>query len=91
VFHSAANRGFKFTVEEDMLSNLMVGYWTNFAKELNPNHSEIDWPQFEPDDLNLIFVTPLNAISAKPNLDANCDFWDKVGYDRHTSFWGIFM
>ncbi len=90
VFHSAENRGYKFTVNEDQLSNLMVGYWTNFAKELNPSHSENNWPQFEPDALNLIFVTPLSAISAKSDLGANCEFWDSVGYDLRESWWGLF-
>jgi carboxylesterase type B len=90
VFHSAENRGYKFTINEDQLSNLMVGYWTNFAKELNPSHSGNNWPQFEPDALNLIFVTPLRAISAKSDLGANCEFWDSIGYELHQSWWGLF-
>ena len=90
VFHSAENRGYKFTDNEDQLSNLIVGYWTNFAKELNPSHSENNWPQFEPDALNLIFITPLSAISAKSDLGANCEFWDSIGYELHQSWWDVF-
>jgi len=57
---------YKFTVNEDQLSNLMIGYWTNFAKELNPSHSENNWSQFEPDALNLIFVTLLAPLVLNP-------------------------
>jgi len=90
VFNSASDRGYIFTPDENELSNLMVGYWTNFAKELNPNHSENNWPQFEPDALNLVFVTPLSAITAKSDLEANCELWDSIGYELRESWWGLF-
>jgi len=90
VFHTAANRGYKFTHDENELSILMVGYWTNFAKELSPNHSANDWPQFGPDALNLIFVTPLSAVNTKSDLGTNCEFWDSIGYDLRDSWWGLF-
>ncbi len=90
VFHSAANRGHKFTPDEDKLSNLMVGYWTNFAKTLNPNPSDINWSQFEPNAMNLILLTPESAIEAKADLNANCEFWDSVGYELRESWWGVF-
>ena len=48
------------------------------------------WSQFELDALNLIFVTPLSAISAKSDLGANCEFWDSIGYELHQSWWDVF-
>jgi len=68
----------------------MVGYWTNFAKKLNPSHSENNWPQFEPDALNLVFVTPLSAITAQSDLDANCKLWDSIGCELYQSWWDVF-
>jgi carboxylesterase type B len=68
----------------------MIGYWTGFAKNLRPGGGTGAWPEFEPDSLNLIFVTPLNAVEAKPDTTADCEFWDDIGYNLKDSFWGLF-
>jgi carboxylesterase type B len=90
VFHSAENRGYSFTPAENELSELMVDYWTNFAKHLDPNGAAVNWPPYGKDALSLIFVTPVEDIKTKSGLVANCQLWDEIGYDLHTSFWGTF-
>ena len=48
------------------------------------------WPEFMPGSLSLIFVTPVNEIKARPDNDADCEFWDGIGYNLRNSFWGLF-
>jgi len=90
VFHTARNRGYEFTPEENTLSNLMVGYWTDFAKNLNPDGGANAWPEFDPGSLNLVFVTPVKDIQTKPDTTSDCAFWDGIGYNLRDSFWGLF-
>jgi carboxylesterase type B len=90
VFHTPEGRGHKFTLQENALSNLMVGYWTDFSKRLDPNSGENSWPEFTPGSRNNIFVTPIDEIKAEIYDDKNCKFWDGIGYNLHNSFWGLF-
>jgi carboxylesterase type B len=90
VFHTAGNEGHTFTAEENELSNLMVGYWTDFAKNINPDGAGIAWPEFTPGSLNLVFVTPVKDIQAKTDTTSDCVFWDGIGYNLRDSFWGLF-
>ncbi len=90
VFHTAVNEGRVFTAEENELSSLLVGYWTDFAKNLNPADGANAWPEFNPDSLTLFIVTPLNEITAKPDTTSDCEFWDGIGYNLRDSFWGMF-
>ncbi|MEW6145875.1 MAG: carboxylesterase/lipase family protein [Thermodesulfobacteriota bacterium] len=90
VFHTPESRRGNFTPRENELSNLMIGYWTGFAKSLRPAGNTNAWPEFNPYSLNLIFVTPVNAIEAKPDTTSDCEFWDGIGYNLKDSFWGLF-
>ncbi|MEQ9620195.1 MAG: carboxylesterase/lipase family protein [Deltaproteobacteria bacterium] len=90
VFHTAAERGDSFTPQEKLLSNLMVGYWTDFAKYLRPDRSGSEWPPYMPGSMKLVFVTPVAQIKADDEKNADCEFWDKIGYDLTGSFWGLF-
>lgn len=90
VFGTAEMVGFDFTGEESQLSGTMLQYWTNFAKNLNPNGSGPDWPQFQSHGSNVILVTPINKIEHVSDLDDHCLFWDKVGYNLHYSLWDLF-
>jgi len=75
--------GFKFTEEEITLSNLMIDYWTNFARTGNPNQGlnqpKLSWPQYHPKILeNMRFSTPSKI---EKNWDSvACDFFDTLGY-----------
>lgn len=90
MFHTPEGRRGKFTPQENDLSNLMVGYWTDFAKNLNPDGGANAWPEFGPGSLNLIFTTPVKDIQAKTDPTSDCVFWDGVGYNLRNSFWGLF-
>jgi len=90
VFHTPEVTGHSFTAQENDLSNLLVGYWTNFAKTSRPDGTGTAWPEFDPGSLNLVFVTPVKEITAKPDTAGDCKFWDGVGYDLRNSFWGLF-
>ena len=90
VFHTANHIGFDFTEEERLLSGLIVNYWANFAKNVDPNGNGPQWSEYKSRTSNVILVTPIDEIESKKDLKAKCDFWDKVGYDLHTSFWDIF-
>lgn len=90
VFHTAENEGRSFTAGENELSNLMVGYWTGFAKNTDPDGAGGVWPEFNPGSLNLVLVTPVKDIQAKPDTTDDCEFWDGIGYNLRNSFWGMF-
>jgi carboxylesterase type B len=90
VFHTAVNEGHVFTAQENELSNLMVEYWTDFAKDLNPVVGANSWPEFGPGSRNLIFITPVKDIQPKPDTTSDCGFWDGIGYNLRDSFWGLF-
>ena len=90
VFHSAEEIGYKFNEEERLLSRLMVDFWTNFAKNADPNGKTPEWPEYKSRTSNVILVTPVDEIESNKDLKAKCEFWDKIGYGIHTSFWNIF-
>lgn len=90
VFHTPESRGGSFTPQENDLSNLMIGYWTGFAKNSDPNGTGVVWPEFEPGSLNMTFVTPVDDITAAADATADCEFWDGIGYNLRNSFWGMF-
>ncbi len=47
VFGQFAQRNWEWTQEDQELSNIMVKYWTNFAKYGNPNGKGLpQWPEF---------------------------------------------
>ncbi|MFI5323125.1 MAG: carboxylesterase/lipase family protein [Thermodesulfobacteriota bacterium] len=90
VFHTPEGRGNKFTPRENALSDMMVGYWTDFSKLLDPNRSGNAWPEFMPGSRSLIFVTPVDDIKASADNNADCNFWDGMGYNLRNSIWGMF-
>ena len=90
VFHTPEGGGNKFIPRENALSDLMVEYWTDFAKDPDTGGKSNAWPEFMPGSLSLIFVTPVDEIKARPYDDADCKFWDGIGYNLRDSFWGLF-
>jgi carboxylesterase type B len=70
--------------EQQKVADAMQGYWTNLAKELDPNQAPLlDWPSFSLDnDLRMNFsLTP----STVPNFRSDkCKFWQGV-YDAQFS------
>jgi len=63
------------------MSRNMYDYWSNFAKNGDPNvGSKVDvmWPKFDAGLQNALLRTPVGVM--KNLLKTNCDFWDRVGY-----------
>ena len=60
------------------------------AKSGRPGINGAAWPEFDPGSLNLIFVTPVDDITAKPDTASDCGFWNGIGYNLRNSFWGMF-
>ncbi len=86
VFHSAENKGFQFTEQEQVLSNQIIDYWTNFAKYLTPNAQPqtpalINWPAFtEHKKAYLALNTEALSVEQDP-YQTTCEFWDSIGYE----------
>ena len=81
-----------FTGPEKEMSANIGGYWTRFASALNPNFSDAPpWPEYTKAIPRLQILD--TKISSGDGPDANCDFWDGIGYDlpgfydRLHSYW----
>ncbi|MEX3010091.1 carboxylesterase/lipase family protein [Hoeflea sp. TYP-13] len=64
----------QFTLAEKRLSDRMVGEWTRFAKTLQPG-----WPRYGRSSQRVLNLG--DAIGPSDVPDANCSFWDTLGYD----------
>ena len=89
MFGTADRVGLNFTGEVILLSGAMLKYWTNFAKNLNPNGSAPEWPQYQFQGSNVILVPPINKIENVSEMNNHCFLWNKVGYNLHYSLWDI--
>lgn len=83
VFHSADHSGFNFDQSEEVLSNEMIYYWTNFAYTSDPNsgphNPRLSWPVYDNESKVLNFQTPENEV-VDHYMQEYCDFWDTIGY-----------
>ncbi|XP_045207431.2 crystal protein-like [Mercenaria mercenaria] len=83
VFHSADQSGFSFNEAEEVLSNQMIYYWTNFAYTSDPNKGphtvNLQWPPYDSKSKMINFKTPNNAV-IDHYVEKYCDFWDSIGY-----------
>ncbi len=77
--------GFSFTEEEEQLSLAMINYWTNFARNMDPNGSgkktaQVEWTPFTRNAPSYMIFDSF-PIHSEPNpLGTICDFWDTIGY-----------
>ncbi|XP_071941027.1 uncharacterized protein [Antedon mediterranea] len=94
IFQNANYLGYEYTPEEQLLSDSMVYYWTNFAHTGDPNEiGELstvkynpiytEWPLFNTDDelAQLRLDTPVNVQLTNYKTD-ECDLFDSIGYDN---------
>ncbi len=72
----------KFVEEDRKLSEAMVGYWTRFARNGDPNGDEaIQWPSYDPsEEKHLILGAPIK-VGEHLNKKA-CDFIDEMAGAR---------
>jgi para-nitrobenzyl esterase len=79
---------------QEKLSDQMVGYWTEFAKNGDPNgHGQPNWPHFRRDHQVFLSLVPRNPTTETSFAkDHQCDFWDTLagrtlptdaGHDEH--------
>lgn len=76
--HMGLNPNVQATEEEQALSDLMIKYWTNFAKSGDPNGEGLpEWPLFsEGEETVLCFRGAAPATIAVPNLE-KLEFMDE--------------
>ena len=77
MFHTAELVGFKYTNDEQVLTDLMVTYWTNFAHTGNPNPFSVnstapEWPAYRQNFSSPVFAamrfkTPQSEVSSRIN------------------------
>jgi len=75
----------EFSTAEINLSNSMIGYWTNFATNGDPNvgkyQTKLYWPQWEPKFMqNMHFDTP--SFIESDFRQTYCQFFDSIGYQH---------
>ena len=96
VFDSAWAGNFTFTPAEDVLSEQIMDFWTNFAKTGNPSDPGRDrhgsgtsrssapklmWPAYSEEGNWPFFRFNTLTSSVDTNYHGHyCDFWDSVGY-----------
>lgn len=83
VFHSADQSGFNFDSDEEVLSDQLIYYWTNFAYTSDPNKGphgvKSPWPQYDTKSKILKIQTPQSKTVANYMKEV-CDLWDTIGY-----------
>jgi len=68
--HLDQNPGTQFTGEDKKLSEMMVTYWTNFAKNGNPNGPGLpEWPVFKDGEPTVLYLKSEPHTGPIPNLD----------------------
>jgi para-nitrobenzyl esterase len=66
--------------DQQKLSDRMVGYWTEFARNGDPNgHDQPLWPRFHRDRQVIQSLVPPNPTTETNFATAHqCDFWDTL-------------
>jgi para-nitrobenzyl esterase len=76
VFGTGLNLLGSLTDADRPLSTEMMGYWTRFAANGDPNGGAVAWPSFAPDEDHLNLTIP--PAPGTGLLAAQCDYWDSV-------------
>lgn len=76
---------FTTTPEENIMSDNMINYFANFAKNGDPsvgNSIPVNWPKYDKNTnwQSLRFKTPANELDSVFR-DKYCSFWDAIGYN----------
>lgn len=71
----------KFNEDEERFSAQVMRYWSQFAKTHDPNaDGSPDWPMFTTEaPVRQVLNT---EVSQKSDLDANCSFWNGIGFNE---------
>jgi acetylcholinesterase/cholinesterase len=80
VFHSAKLAGYDFnSVQEEKLSRLMLGIWTNFAKDAKP------WDLYDKSKEELAVFTEHGMDTKHKYHVDQCNLWDIIGEKSYNS------
>jgi para-nitrobenzyl esterase len=73
----------ELTAAQRKISDTMIGYWTNFATNGDPNGRNLPlWPAYKPDRQSVMTFTK-NSVGADDDFYTRhkCAFWAEQGYD----------
>ncbi|NXO73151.1 SASB hydrolase, partial [Phainopepla nitens] len=71
------------TEEENKLSRTIMRYWTNFAKNGNPNgEGLVHWPQYDPEEKYL--GIELEQKAAEKLKERRVEFWAQLMKESQT-------
>ncbi|BBC30866.1 hypothetical protein SGFS_021600 [Streptomyces graminofaciens] len=76
-----AQQAAPFTQAQRALSDKIMRYWANFARQGSPNgHGEADWPKYRGGGNGIVQLSPGN-VSVMPDYEAehHCSFWRSLG------------
>jgi len=74
--------GLNYTKDEQVLSNLLIDYWTNFVRNGDPNKGNQvpNWPPYSSSaKSNMKFQVPQSIVETNWDNE-DCNFFDSVGY-----------
>lgn len=69
----------KFSAEQEILSDKMITYWSNFIKSGNPNDNSLaHWPRYRNNNrATMALRTPNTSIESNFSYEHHCEFWNK--------------
>jgi para-nitrobenzyl esterase len=72
----------ELTPAQRKISDMMIGYWTNFALAGDPNGKGLpSWPAYAPDEPQVMrFESDMASADTGLNERAKCKFWAEQGY-----------
>ncbi|BBC38679.1 hypothetical protein SGFS_099730 [Streptomyces graminofaciens] len=76
-----AQQAAPFTSAQRALSDKIMRYWTNLARQGSPNgHGEAVWPKYRGGGNGIVQLSPGN-VSVMPDYEAehHCSFWRSLG------------
>ncbi|KAL9644928.1 hypothetical protein ABK040_004422 [Willaertia magna] len=85
LFNSPQFMNIQMTSNEEVLSNSIISYWTNFVQTGNPNVGynkvDVNWSTWNSTQLwSMEFTTPKNYMT-RDLKKKESDFWDSLGYN----------
>ncbi|HET7315561.1 carboxylesterase/lipase family protein [Salinisphaera sp.] len=79
-FNGARGRKVSLNDAQKMLSSVMIDYWTQFARNGNPNGDATpQWPLFSKNQFMSLNIPKSEAMSLSSlRQEHHCDFWDSI-------------
>ncbi len=79
-FHGSMGSPQPLSADQEYLSDVMVLYWTNFARSGNPNGADLpEWPRWTSDAPQTQLLDLVVTTAKDSGIDRKCEFWDSLG------------